>query len=197
MICLKASPSFFALDSFTVSFKSDLLLLRGEDRYFYGLDFIAQLTLHIPPKGKHVVRRYGVYSSRSRCTWKKRPALKLRAAEKWYGWGGSAARAQAEAGGESVIVTQRASRKAWARLLARVLESKCKAMGAKINYNCKVNKILLKKRRAVGIELENGIQAHADLIISAADGYATIYNMLDGKFINKKINKRYKNAKLW
>ena len=30
---------------------------KGEDRYFSGLDFIAQLTLHIPPKGKHLVRR--------------------------------------------------------------------------------------------------------------------------------------------
>jgi hypothetical protein len=39
---------------------------RGENRYFSGLDFIARLTLHIPPKGKHLVRRYGVYSSRSR-----------------------------------------------------------------------------------------------------------------------------------
>jgi len=28
---------------------------NGEDRYFSGLDLIAQLTLHIPPKGKHLV----------------------------------------------------------------------------------------------------------------------------------------------
>ncbi len=33
---------------------------KGEDRYFSGLDFIAQLTLHIPPKGKHLVRRSDV-----------------------------------------------------------------------------------------------------------------------------------------
>jgi SAM-dependent methyltransferase len=30
---------------------------KGEDRYFAGLDFIAQLTLHIPPKGNHLVRK--------------------------------------------------------------------------------------------------------------------------------------------
>jgi hypothetical protein len=58
---------------------------RGEARYFSGLDFIARITLHIPPKGKHLVRRYGVYSSRTRGTWKRRPALALRAAEGWYG----------------------------------------------------------------------------------------------------------------
>jgi len=81
--------------------------------------------------------------------------------------------------------------------LAKSLEKQCISLGAKINYNCRVKKILLKKKRAEGIELENGIQAHADRIISAADGYSTIYNMLGGKFINKRINNRYKQAKLW
>jgi hypothetical protein len=94
---------------------------RGEDRYFSGLDFIAQLTLHIPLKGKHLVRRYGLYSSRARGTWKKRPALRTRAAAGWYGRDESAAPAQAEAV-ETVAVTARASRKAWARLLAKVYE---------------------------------------------------------------------------
>ena len=96
-------------------------LFKGEDRYFSGLDFIAQLTLRIPPKGKHLVRRFGVYSSRARGTWKKRPALRTRAAEQWYGWDDSIAPVQAEAG-ETVAVTKRASRKAWARLLAKVYE---------------------------------------------------------------------------
>jgi hypothetical protein len=34
--------------------------------HFSALDFIAQLTLHIPPRGRHLVRRYGVYSSQGR-----------------------------------------------------------------------------------------------------------------------------------
>jgi hypothetical protein len=41
--------------------------------------------------------------------------------EKWYGWGDSTAPAQAEAV-ETTAVTKRASRKAWARLLAKVYE---------------------------------------------------------------------------
>jgi hypothetical protein len=45
------------------------------------LFFIAQITFHIPSRGKHLVRRYGIYSSRSRGTWKKRPALLTCAAE--------------------------------------------------------------------------------------------------------------------
>jgi len=74
---------------------------RGEDRYFSGLDFIARMTLHIPPKGKHLVRRYGVYSSRGRGTWKKRPALALRAAENRYGLDDNTASAEGDAGEEA------------------------------------------------------------------------------------------------
>lgn len=100
---------------------------RGEVRHFDSLDFIAQVTLHIPPKGKHLVRRYGVYSSRGRSTWKDRPALRTKAPERWYG------RAQMPAGkpspaevdmtaGEAVEVGAAARKKAWARLLAKVYE---------------------------------------------------------------------------
>ena len=100
---------------------------KGEVRHFDSLDFIAQVTLHIPPKGKHLIRRYGVYSSRGRGTWKDRPALRTRAPERWYGC------AQVPAGepesvevdttaDEGVEVGAAARKKAWARLLAKVYE---------------------------------------------------------------------------
>jgi hypothetical protein len=46
-------------------------------------DFIAELTQHLPPKGVHYLRRYGLYSSRTRSTpwaghrtaWKRCPHL--------------------------------------------------------------------------------------------------------------------------
>ncbi|MBN1522895.1 MAG: transposase [Spirochaetales bacterium] len=94
---------------------------RGKEEYFSGLDFIARLTLHIPPKGKHLVRRYGVYSSRSHGTWKNRPALALRAAEGWYGREEIAGMVEAEES-EDVSVSNKARRKAWARLLSKVYE---------------------------------------------------------------------------
>jgi len=39
---------------------------KGSIRHYSSLDFIAQVTLHIPPRGKHLVRRYGLYSSAGR-----------------------------------------------------------------------------------------------------------------------------------
>jgi hypothetical protein len=94
---------------------------QGENRYFSGLDFIARLTLHIPPKGKHLVRRYGIYSSRGRGTWKRRPSLASSAAEGWYGRDTVTGITQGKAG-EEVTVPERDRRKAWARLLAKVYE---------------------------------------------------------------------------
>jgi hypothetical protein len=94
---------------------------RSEARYFSGLDFIARVMLHIPPKGKHLVRRYGVYSSRTRGTWKRRPGLALRAAEERYGRGGNDRPAESDAG-EELSVKSRARPKAWARLLAKGYE---------------------------------------------------------------------------
>ena len=94
---------------------------KGKERYFSCLDFIAQLTLHIPPRGRHLLRRYGLYSSRGRGTWKDRPALASRAPQDWYGRQAlqpSAAGEPAEV--HDVSASER--RKAWARLLAMIYD---------------------------------------------------------------------------
>ena len=84
---------------------------------------VAFGDVHIPPKGKHLVRRYGVYSSRGRGTWKERPALKTRAPERWYGRAQIPVAKPASADtaeGDAVEVGAAARKKAWARLLAKV-----------------------------------------------------------------------------
>jgi hypothetical protein len=79
---------------------------RGEDRYFSGLDFIARITQHIPPQGKHLVGRYGVYSSHTRGIWIKPPCLALRTTEGWYGRGTAEAPLEDLAGEEAPASTQ-------------------------------------------------------------------------------------------
>ena len=44
-------------------------------KVFNVLDFIALVTAHIPPKHKQYIRRYGLYSSRSRGKWKEKEHL--------------------------------------------------------------------------------------------------------------------------
>ncbi|MCG8569248.1 MAG: NAD(P)/FAD-dependent oxidoreductase [Spirochaetes bacterium] len=62
-----------------------------------------------------------------------------------------------------------------------------KQLGGVIHYKKNVVKILTENNRASGVELEDGTQFTADYIISNADGRKTILEMLDGKYMNKKV----------
>ena len=109
-------------DQDTVSWKSSTSgYFEGRERHFSCLDFIAQVTLHIPPRGRHLVRRYGLYSSRGRGTWKDRPALCTRAPQHWYGRQAAQPPTPTDAPKDQEVSTL-CSKKAWARLLAKVYE---------------------------------------------------------------------------
>jgi phytoene dehydrogenase-like protein len=56
-----------------------------------------------------------------------------------------------------------------------------------------VSKILVENKRAAGIKLEDGTEHRADYVISAADGHTTIFKMLEGRFLNKKIRGYYED----
>ena len=76
---------------------------------------------------------------------------------------------------------------------ARSIEKKYLELGGKIRYKSKVKKIITENNSAKGIILENGETHDADIVISAADGHYTIFEMLDGKYINEKIKDYYNN----
>jgi phytoene dehydrogenase-like protein len=78
---------------------------------------------------------------------------------------------------------------------SQLIEKKYLELGGKINYRQKVNKIAVKDNKACGIITENGDVHKSDIVVSAADGYYTIYKMLDGNFINEKIERTYKSFK--
>lgn len=77
--------------------------------------------------------------------------------------------------------------------LSRNIEKRYLALGGQIAYCSKVKKVIVKDNQAVGIQLEDGSEHYADIIVSNADGYTTIYSMLDGKYVNQKIDAYYKN----
>ena len=80
---------------------------------------------------------------------------------------------------------------------ARVIENRYLQLGGKINYNCKVKKIIVENNMAKGIQLEDGKFISGDIIISAADGRTTLYDMLDGAFLTDRIRWSYENPSLW
>ncbi len=70
-------------------------------------------------------------------------------------------------------------------------------LGGKLTTRARVSKIIVEDNTVKGVILADGTQIDADYIISAADGYSTIFEMLEGKYLTKKITHAYKNWELF
>ncbi len=81
--------------------------------------------------------------------------------------------------------------------LAQRMVEKFIKLGGTLSFKKKVEKIIVENNVAKGVLLTNGTKIHADYVISAADGYSTIFNMLDSKYISKEIDFAYKNWELF
>jgi phytoene dehydrogenase-like protein len=76
--------------------------------------------------------------------------------------------------------------------VSRNMEQRYLDLGGEVAYGSKVKKIIVKDNVAVGVQLEEDKEHFADVIVSAADGYTTLYGMLEGKYTTEKINAYYK-----
>ena len=74
---------------------------------------------------------------------------------------------------------------------ARAIEQRYLNLGGEILYKSRVAKILVDKDQAIGVRLTDGTEHRADIVISAADGWTTIFDMLEGKYLNDKISGYY------
>ncbi len=81
--------------------------------------------------------------------------------------------------------------------MACAVEQRYKSLGGEITYGKRVQKILVENDRAVGVRLDDGSEHRADVVISAADGHATIFDMLEGKYVNEKIKGYYENLPIF
>ncbi len=70
---------------------------------------------------------------------------------------------------------------------AKSIERRYLDLGGKVHYRSKVEKIQVENDKAVGIKLVDGSEHRADVIISNADGRKTIFDMLDGKYMNETV----------
>lgn len=81
---------------------------------------------------------------------------------------------------------------------AQAIERRYLDLGGEVNYRARVEKILVepgpagRPDRAVGIRLSDGSEHRADIVISAADGHATIFDMLEGRYVSDKVRGYYK-----
>lgn len=73
-------------------------------------------------------------------------------------------------------------------------------LGGRIRFASRVDKVLVEPRadrrgdRAVGVKLTDGSEHRADVVISAADGRTTIFDMLEGRYVSDEIRKPYEGS---
>ncbi len=76
---------------------------------------------------------------------------------------------------------------------SKAIEKRYLGLGGMVHYRSKVARILVQADKAVGVRLEDGSEHHADLVISAGDGHATIFDWLEGKYTDQTIRGYYEN----
>lgn len=77
---------------------------------------------------------------------------------------------------------------------ARTIAERCLSLGGEIHYRSPVERILVEDDRAVGVRLSDGTEHRADVVVSAADGHATIFRMLEGQYADARIRAYYEAA---
>jgi len=80
---------------------------------------------------------------------------------------------------------------------SRAIERRYLGLGGEIHYKSPVTRILVENDQAVGVRLADGTEYRSDIVISAADGRTTIFDMLDGKYINDDIHGYYEKLPLF
>jgi phytoene dehydrogenase-like protein len=75
--------------------------------------------------------------------------------------------------------------------LARAMERRFLDLGGEIRYEARVQSILLEGDRAVGVRLSDGTEQRSDIVVSNANGHATIYGMLGGRYMSPAIRSYY------
>jgi len=81
--------------------------------------------------------------------------------------------------------------------LAKTVEKRYLDLGGKVTYKARVERVLVNNHTATGIRLSDGTEHYADVVISADDGRTTIFDMLEGKYIDDTIRGYYDNLPLF
>ena len=77
----------------------------------------------------------------------------------------------------------------------RLIADSLGKLGGHLRFGAKVDKVLVERDSAVGVQLAGGETIAADWVISAADGHATIYDLLDGKYTDRMTDDIYETLK--
>ncbi|MGA2713490.1 MAG: NAD(P)/FAD-dependent oxidoreductase [Bryobacteraceae bacterium] len=79
--------------------------------------------------------------------------------------------------------------------IIRLIVENFRSLGGRLRLGAKVDRIVVESDAATGVRLADGETIAADWVISAADGHATIYDLLGGKYADKLTDKIYRTLK--
>jgi phytoene dehydrogenase-like protein len=77
----------------------------------------------------------------------------------------------------------------------RSIVAEFQRLGGRLRLNAAAGKILVEHGAAAGVQLTNGETIAADWVVSGADGHATIYDLLGGRYADAATEKTYRTRK--
>jgi len=80
---------------------------------------------------------------------------------------------------------------------AQAIEQRYQDLGGEISFGARVDKILVEGNRAVGVRLADGTEHRANDVISAADGHATIFDLLGEEYASAAIRRAYRTQPIF
>jgi phytoene dehydrogenase-like protein len=78
---------------------------------------------------------------------------------------------------------------------AMAIANRYARLGGAVRYKATVTSITVDGNRATGVQCADGTVVPAAMVVSCADGYTTIFKMLGGRFVDKKIRYLYERCK--
>ncbi len=80
--------------------------------------------------------------------------------------------------------------------ISKLLAKKYLELGGILHTQSKVYKIIIENNEAVGLTLQDGSNVKGDIIISAMDIHSTLYDLLDGNYIDEDLRKAMNGLRL-
>jgi phytoene dehydrogenase-like protein len=80
---------------------------------------------------------------------------------------------------------------------AQAIASRYARLGGTVRYKTRVVSVKVHNNHATGVQCADGTVIPAATVVSCADGYTTIFKMLDGRFVDKRILYLYERCDLF
>jgi phytoene dehydrogenase-like protein len=77
--------------------------------------------------------------------------------------------------------------------LIGLTEEQFKNLGGNVRFNARAERIIVQNDTATGVVLQGGEKVAGDIVVSAADAHATIFHLLQGKYLSGKFAEVFEN----